>query len=86
MLHLKGLVGQVDRGIRNGASARLDVHMWKRSGMESDSRIAGNEDVEVADKGRRSFLRGDGNKTSITQKVLAVNVYLVGNSNGCGRC
>ncbi len=41
---------------------------------------------EVADKGRRSFLRGAEGQGSITRKVLAVNVYLVGNSNGLGNC
>jgi len=57
VLHLKGLVGQVDRGIRSGASARVDVQTPKRRGMDSDSRMAGSEDGEVADKGRRSLLR-----------------------------
>jgi hypothetical protein len=43
-------------------------------------------DRGAADKGRRSFLRHGDNKNSITQEVLAVNVYLVCNSNDCGRC
>ena len=73
MLHLKDLVRQVGGGIESGALARpdqigvsarqpplnfdLDAETLKQRGMGSDDRMAGSEDGEVADKGRRSFLR-----------------------------
>jgi hypothetical protein len=41
---------------------------------------------ERADKGKRSFLRRTDNRSSITQEVLDVDVYLVCNFNNCGRC
>ena len=44
---------------------------------------AADEDGEVADKGRRSFLRRGEGERSITLKVLFVNVYLMCNSNDC---
>ena len=44
---------------------------------------AADEDGEIADKGRRSFLRRGEGERSITLKVLFVNVYLMCNSNDC---
>jgi hypothetical protein len=40
---------------------------------------------EVADKGSAPFSAALKDKNSITRKVLAVNVYLVCNSNDCER-
>ena len=37
-------------------------------------------------KGGAPFSAAIRDKNKITQEVLAVNVYLVGNSNDCGRC
>ena len=50
--------------------------------MSSEAR---GEDGEVADKGWRSFRRGQKDNAGMTRKVLAVNVYLVCNSNDYGR-
>ena len=101
MLHLKGLVGQVGTGVQSGVSAcpdpvgistpqpqssvDLDVQKWKRWRVDSDGRTAGGEDGDVADKGRRPLLRTVKARDTITQKALAVNVYLVCNSNDYGR-
>ena len=47
---------------------------------------AADESGEIADKGRRSFLRHGEEERSITQKVSIVNVYFMCNSNDCETC
>ena len=75
------------------ASAALDSEGFRRIAMDPSSRQTTGSarsrvtrGREVADKGRRSFLRRGERQGSITRKVLAVNVYLVCNSNGLGNC
>ena len=48
--------------------------------------MAGSGKGDVAAKGGRSLLRDDDYENSITLKVLAVNVYLMYNSNDYGEC
>jgi len=47
---------------------------------------AADEDGGVADKGRRSFLRRAEGQGEYNAKGTDVNVYLVCNSNDCGKC
>ena len=51
----------------------LDIKMRKirmeSTEAENDWQVVADEDREVADKGRRSFLRGDDNANSIAQKI-----------------
>lgn len=56
----------------------------RKKERDSSSRKPGKQDRDVADKGRRSFLRH--NKNTILQKVLNLNSYLISNSNERGKC
>ena len=98
MLILKGVRGSRKWKCEKGewqesgrVSAALNGEGFRDIAMDPSSRqttgsarSGGTRGKEVADKGRRSFLRRAEDKGSITRKVLAVNVYLVGNSNGLG--
>ena len=71
------------KGLRESRKWRMEDGKWQvREGAQAERR----GDGEVAGKGGAPFSAALKDERSITQKVLAVNVYLVCNSNECGRC
>src|SRR6266404_3177090 len=75
------------KGLRERRKWRMEDGKWWLSGNARGAEAERRGDKEVADKGRRSFLRGvEGQGGSMTQKVLIVNVYIAIHSNDCGKC
>ncbi len=68
----------------------LDIKMRKirmeSTEVENDWQVMADEDREVTDKEGAPFSAASKDEESITQEVLAVNVYLGVHSNDWGRC